>query len=227
VSEIAVTSTDLLSRDPAALGRRTVLRATVGAAIAALGVAGCSEADADAPAAAPAASPEPAGTSHTSLRISVPTGLSWELTVERFEQTVPPLPAAQLAAALRSKPFAEVKSMLANASPVSLFVFHALDATPFMKAAGHTAKAKTYLIGNPLIAETMYGYDAGVMLYAPMRLEILTVQTGATVVAMDRPSDLFASFDERHVATTGHTLNAKLAELFERLKFPVPPELRV
>jgi hypothetical protein len=43
--------------------------------------------------------------------------------VARFEKTVPALPAAQLAAAVRTKPYAEVKALLAKASPVSLFIF--------------------------------------------------------------------------------------------------------
>src|SRR6185312_595168 len=97
----------------------------------------------------------------------------------RFEQTVPLLPAADLGAAVKTKPYADVKALLAKASPVGLFIFYTLDATPFMTKAGHTAKCKTYLMGNPLVAETMYGYNAGVMLYAPLRTAIYTDEAGA------------------------------------------------
>jgi len=158
-------------------------------------------------------------------RLTVSPGLTYDEMVTRFEKTVPPLPVAQLAAAVRSKPFKDVKALLVNASPVSLFIFYALDATPFMTKAGHSAKCKTYLMGNPLVAETMYGYNAGVMLHAPLRTAIFTDDFGKAHLTIDRPSDLLGNFDEAYIAATGHTLDQTLALLLQHLEFPVPAEL--
>jgi len=163
---------------------------------------------------------------HTVTRLTVTPGLPYAEVVARYEQTVPQLPTAALRTQLRTKPFAEVKAFLAKASPVSLFIFWTLDVTPFMTAAGHLAKCRTYLMGNPLIAETMYPYNAGVMLHAPLRAAIFTDSTGVAHLIIDRPSDLFASFDDPHITATGHALDAKLVDLLHRLQFPVPPELR-
>jgi hypothetical protein len=209
-----------------AIDRRTALRAGLLAAAGVAGLSACGGGDtAAAAAAAPTPSKSPTGIPHTATRLVSSPKLSYAEMIARFEKTVPALPAAQLGAAVKTKPYADVKALLAKASPVGLFIFYVLDATPFMTKAGHTAKCKTYLMGNPLVAETMYGYNAGVMLYAPLRTAIYTDEAGAPHLSIDRPSDLFGSFDEAHIAATGHTLDQKLAALLTHLKFPVPAEL--
>ncbi len=209
-----------------ALSRRTALRGGLLAAAGVAGLAGCgTDSAAQAVAATPTPSGGPPGSAHTVTRLTSSPGLSFATMVSRFEKTVPPLPMEKMVATLKAKPFAEVKALLAKASPVSMFLFSSLDATPFMTAAGHKAKAKTYLMGNPLIAEKMYAYDAGVMLYAPLRTAIFTDDAGAAHFTIDRPSDLFGSFDDAHIAATGRTLDATLVKLLEHLKFPVPTEL--
>jgi hypothetical protein len=215
------------STDPSGptVGRRAALRTGLLAAAGLGGLAACGSGDAGASAATATSTGGPRATAHTATRLAIPTGLSFAATVSRFEQAIPPLPAAQLAATLHTKTFADVKALLAAASPVSLFIFYQLDATPFMKAAGHSAAAKTYLVGNPLIAETMYGNDAGVMLYAPLRTTIRTDHAGATHLLIDRPSDLFSSFGDSQVAAVGRTLDSKIADVLRHLQFPVPPEL--
>lgn len=127
-------------------------------------------------------------------------------------------------AALRSNP-AKVKPLLDKASPVGFFIFYTLDVSPFMNARGHKAQCKTYLMGNPLIAEEMYRHDAEVMLYAPLRTSIFTDADGSAHFAIDKPSDLFGSFDDPQIASTGQSLDAKVASLLRALSFPVPAEL--
>jgi|GEM_PF-3657810 len=211
---------------PEGPSRRTALHAGLLAAAGLSGLAACgSGAGPAAVAAAVTPAGTPTATPHTVARLLITPGLPWAEVVSRFEKTVPPLPTAQLAAALRSESFKAVQALLAKASPVSMFLFYTLDATPFMTAAGHHAKCKTYLLGNPLIAEKMYGFNAAVMLYAPLRIAIFTDQTGTAHLVIDRPSDLFASFEEAHIATTGHSLDATLAKLLRQMEFPVPSQL--
>jgi len=216
-------------RPAAPVNRRTALRAGLLAAAGAAGLAACGNGSSSAVAAAaiPATQPAPPDLStHTVTRLVSSPGLTYSQIVERYEKAVPPLPAAALAAAIKSKPYKDVQALLAKASPVSLFIFYALDVTPFMTKAGHLAKCKTYLMGNPLIAETMYGENAGVMLYAPLRTAIYTDEVGAAHFSIDRPSDLFNSFSDPDIAAVGHTLDQKLIALLQHLKFPVPPALK-
>lgn len=57
-----------------------------------------------------------------------------------------------------------------------------------MALAGHRARAITYMVGNNVIAETMYRHDPGVMLYAPLRTVIYEDTDGAVHVGIDQPS---------------------------------------
>jgi len=43
---------------------------------------------------------------------------------------------------------------------------------PVMRMAGHERRAITYLMGNNVIAETMFRHDPGIILYAPLRTAI-------------------------------------------------------
>ena len=163
---------------------------------------------------------------HSATRLVVSPRLTYDKAVERYEATVPPLPAAELKKRLQTQPYGQVATYLAEQSPVSMFLFYTLDVSPFMTAAGHPAKCRTYLMGNPLIAEKMYGHDAGVMLYAPLRTAIHEDETGRVRFIIDRPSDLFASFHDSDITATGQELDATLVNLLKVMRFPIPAELR-
>jgi hypothetical protein len=203
------------------LSRRNALHGGMIAAAMA-GLAACGDAGPQALAAAPAT--DQGGTPHPVTRLTSSPKLSYATVVRRFEKTVPPMPMPKVLAALKSDP-STVKSLLEKASPADFFLFHTLDVSPFMNAVGHAAKCRTYLMGNPLIAEQMYRYDAGVMLYAPLRVAIFTDSDGAAQFAIDRPSDLFGSFGDPQITRTGRELDAKVAALLRALEFPVPEEL--
>jgi uncharacterized protein (DUF302 family) len=106
-----------------------------------------------------------------------------------------------------------------------MYLFYALDVTPFMAAVGHSGQAKTYLMGNPLIAEKMFAVDPGVMLYAPLRVLIHTDTSDAAHLVLDRPSDLFGSFGSPEIAATGAQIDATVANLLTVMGFEVPGAL--
>jgi uncharacterized protein (DUF302 family) len=187
--------------------------------LAGLGLSACGSDDA-----AAETGVDPAAIRHSATRVSV-TGLRYEQLVRRFERTVPQLPVAQMQAKLQQGDMDGVRTLLQNASPVRMFLFYALDVTPFMAAAGHSGKAKTFLMGNPLIAERMFAHDPGVMLYAPLRVLIHTDAEDVAHLVFDRPSELFASFDSPEIAATGAELDATLADLIRTLKLEVPASL--
>jgi hypothetical protein len=94
-----------------------------------------------------------------------------------------------------------------------------------MTRNGHTARSTTCLMGNHTVAETMYGHDAGVMLYAPLRTAVYEDPEGAACLAIDQPSTRFASFENAAIAATGHRLDSMLGALLDTLGLPVPDGL--
>lgn len=188
--------------------------------LAGFSLAGCGSDDASAD-----VSTDPAAVTHAATRLSVSPGLPYEQVVRRFERTVPELPLAEMKAGLAKGRMDEVRALLLARSTVRMYRFYALDVTPFMAAAGHAGKARTYLMGNPLIAETMFAVDPGVMLYAPLRVLIHTDAAGAAHWVLDRPSELFASFAAPEIAAAGSQIDLTVANLLRTMKFEVPAAL--
>ena len=82
-----------------------------------------------------------------------------------------------------------------------------------------------YLMGNHTIAERMFRHDPSVMLHAPLRTLLYADADGDTKLAVDQPSLLFASYDNRDIAAVGRELDALLAQLIELLGAEVPTQL--
>ena len=80
-------------------------------------------------------------------------------------------------------------------------------------------------MGNHTIAETMYGHDPGIMLYAPLRTVIYEDLEGGVHFAIDQPSHQFGSFGDADIAATGRLLDQKLAALLSGLGVAVPDGL--
>ena len=54
--------------------------------------------------------------------------------------------------------------------------------------------AKQYLIGNPLIANSITRHDIRAALYAPLRVLVFEPEVGRTIVEYDQPSSPFGQF---------------------------------
>jgi len=96
---------------------------------------------------------------------------------------------------------------------------------PVMRMAGHERRAITYLMGNNVIAETMFRHDPGIILYAPLRTAIYESISGGVQFSIDQPSSKFDSFGNPDIAKVGAQLDAKVAELLRLMSLPVPAEL--
>ena len=81
------------------------------------------------------------------------------------------------------------------------------------------------MMGNNVIAETMFRHDPGIILYAPLRTAIYEDTLGRVHFSIDQPSSKFASFDDLRIAEVGAQLDAKVAELLRLMSLPVPAEL--
>jgi uncharacterized protein (DUF302 family) len=141
----------------------------------------------------------------------------------RYEQAVPAFSPDKIAGL---PDWNSVVARTAEIAPHGFLLYGKVDASPVMKLNGHTERAVTYLMGNHTVAETMYGKDPGVMLYAPLRTLIYEDPKGHVHFAIDQPSTRFSSFGNEDIAATGKRLDAKLATLLGDLGLPVPGVLK-
>lgn len=81
---------------------------------------------------------------------------------------------------------------------------------------GCEARAKLYILGNPLIAATMIRHDLGVGLNVPVRVLIYEdPRSGACRLAYDLPSSLMARLKNDRVNAAARELDRKLRALAE------------
>jgi uncharacterized protein (DUF302 family) len=70
-----------------------------------------------------------------------------------------------------------------------------------------------YLLGNHVIAETMFRHDSRALLYAPLRVLLYSDADGNAVFSMDQPSAVFAGFGIPEITKVGEDLDRKVAKL--------------
>ncbi len=140
----------------------------------------------------------------------------------RYEAAVP---AYDLTGLTEVTDWSDVQADADRAAPNGFLRYGTIEAGPLFAIAGHKARSVVYLMGNHTIAETMYGHDPGIMLYAPLRTVLYEDGNGGTHFAIDRPSHQFGSFGDPDIAATGRLLDAKLAALFNALGLAVPDGL--
>jgi hypothetical protein len=159
---------------------------------------------------------------HQVHRISVDVGAAFADFQARYEQAVPMVDAAQLAA------FTSWDSVLqaaADAAPHGFLLYWQADVTPLMRLAGDLSLCVEYLMGNHTIAQRMFHHDPAIMLYAPLRTAIYQDAWGRTRFSFDQPSTCFGSFGNAEITKVGIELDGKLAALLHHLNAPVPPAL--
>jgi uncharacterized protein (DUF302 family) len=92
--------------------------------------------------------------------------------------------------------------------------FFAADHGAWMGLVGLKARAKFYVIGNPLIARTMIEHNVGVGLNVPVRVLIYEDATSGTCrVAYDLPSSLMGRLKNERVNAAAKGLDEKLSAL--------------
>src|SRR5258708_38751986 len=93
-------------------------------------------------------------------------------------------------------------------------LFLAADHGAWMARIGLKARAKLYIIGNPLIARTMIEHDIGVGLNVPVRVLIYEdPHTGTCRLAYDLPSSLMRHLNDPRVTAAAKRLDQKLSAL--------------
>jgi len=160
-------------------------------------------------------------TSHSVERLTVRLGIDYAQAVERFEQLVP---AAPLERFRTPGSWQEVESLL-EATPFGFMRYGTIDSSALLAPSGITRRSVEYLVGNHALAETMFRRQPGIILYAPLRVTFHADDDGQAIFAIDRPSDLFGSFEDAELARTGRLIDAKIARILGGLGVPAPSSL--
>src|SRR5438270_8985194 len=152
--------------------------------------------------------------SHGMTRVDVDTGIPFEQFIAALEKAAPPVDLTALERILEAGGnWDEVRAAAAQNAPNELMVYAKIDARAYFGIAGHTTPAVEYLIGNHVVAETMFRHDPKAMLYAPLRMLVYGDADGNAVFTMDQPGPAFASLGIAEVAEVGRGLDRKVVNL--------------
>ncbi|HTW88502.1 MAG TPA: DUF302 domain-containing protein [Candidatus Binataceae bacterium] len=100
--------------------------------------------------------------------------------------------------------------------PSGFMRFMQIDHGAWLARIGIAARAKLYILGNPLIARTMMEHDLGAGLHVPVRMMIYEdSHSGGCRVAYDLPSSLMARLGNRRLLAAAARLDQKLIALAE------------
>jgi uncharacterized protein (DUF302 family) len=151
---------------------------------------------------------------HSITRVDIQTGIAYDDFVAALEVAAPayePAPMEHIVAT--GGTWDDVVAAVAKNAPNELMRYAQIDAVPLLGVAGHTTRAIEYLIGNHVIAETMFRHDPHALLYAPLRMLVYSDADGNAVFTMDRPGDAFGSFGIAEVTAVGKGLDRKVVNL--------------
>jgi uncharacterized protein (DUF302 family) len=151
---------------------------------------------------------------HSMTRVDVFTGIGFDEFATAFEAAAPPFDPGPMQRIVESGgTWDDVRAKVAENAPNELMVYAKIDATPLLGVAGHDVKAVEYLLGNHVIAETMFRHDPKALLYAPLRVLVYSDPDDNAVFSMDQPSTAFGSIGIADVAEVGLGLDRKVANL--------------
>jgi uncharacterized protein (DUF302 family) len=153
---------------------------------------------------------------HTMTRVDVFTGVEFEEFLTAFESAAPPFDPASLQPIIESGgSWDDVRAKVAENAPNELMVYAKIDGTSLLGVAGHAVKSIEYLLGNHVIAETMFRHDPRALLYAPLRVLVYSDPDGNAVFSIDQPSTAFGSLGIADVTEVGLGLDRKVANLLK------------
>jgi hypothetical protein len=163
--------------------------------------------------------------SHQAVRLDIAAGESYDEFRKRFETAVPMWNRDRGSELIERKaPWRDVIATIIAEAPHDFLLYWKLDLAPLMGLAGNTHRATEYLMGNHVIAETMYRHDPAVALYVPLRCAIYESDAG-TRFSIEQPSANLSSLAHSEITQVGVDLDRKLAKLLAVLDIEVPGAL--
>ena len=151
---------------------------------------------------------------HHMTRIDIETGIPFDQFTAALEEAAPPIDYSALKRITAAGGnWDDVVAAAAENAPNGLITYAKIDTYGFFAVAGHHTPAIEYLIGNHVIAETMFRHDPKAMLYAPLRMLVYGDGGGNAVFTMDQPGPAFGSLGIAEVAKVGEDLDRKVVNL--------------
>jgi uncharacterized protein (DUF302 family) len=151
---------------------------------------------------------------HSMTRVDVFTGVAFAEFLAAFEAAAPAFDPAPMARIVETGgSWDDVRAAVAVNAPNELMVYAKIDATELLVVAGHEVRAIEYLLGNHVIAETMFRHDPRALLYAPLRVLVYSDADGDAVFSIDQPGTAFGSLGIAEVTEVGRSLDGKVAHL--------------
>jgi uncharacterized protein (DUF302 family) len=151
---------------------------------------------------------------HGMTRVDIDTGIPFEQFIAALEEAAPPFDPTTLERIVKAGgDWDDVRAAAAESAPNALMVYAKIDARGFFSIAGHHTPAIEYLIGNHVIAETMFRHEPKALLYAPLRVLVHGDADGNAVFTMDQPGPAFGSLGHAEVAAVGEDLDRKVVNL--------------
>jgi hypothetical protein len=153
---------------------------------------------------------------HGMTRVDIDTGIPFEEFIAALEKAAPPMDQTALERIRATGGnWDDVRAAAAVNAPNDLMIYAKIDGRGFFGIAGHHTPAIEYLIGNHVIAETMFRHDPKALLYAPLRMLVHGDADGNAIFTMDRPGPAFGSLGSAEVAAVGADLDRKVANLLK------------
>jgi uncharacterized protein (DUF302 family) len=160
---------------------------------------------------------------HRSRRLIVHLPRPYDEARELYETLVPEVDAAQFGQMANGQATLELAEINA---PHGFMRYHRRDVTAAMAGSASFWKATGYLMCNHTIAERMFHHDPAVMLHAPLRTVVYADVDGDTILAVDQPSLLFASYNNPDITAVAEYLDRLLGRLIITMGADLPPQLR-
>jgi hypothetical protein len=149
-------------------------------------------------------------TSYTATRLTVPTGQPFDAFVSKLERAVPPFSPDVLVGV---ESWTEVTRIIETLAPHAFVFFFQMTPSNATRIAGSPTRSRTYLMGNPVTVERMYRHHPGVMVHAPLQVEVYETAAREAIFSIERPSAAFASFGIDAVTEVGVELDRQVDDL--------------
>ncbi|MGA8437758.1 MAG: DUF302 domain-containing protein [Candidatus Sulfotelmatobacter sp.] len=163
--------------------------------------------------------------SHNTVRLEIAVGENYDDFRRRFESSVPIWNRDRGVELIERKaPWQDVIATVVAEAPHDFLLYWKLDLAPLMSLAGNTRRATEYLMGNHVIAESMYRHNPAVALYVPLRCAIYESEQG-TRFSIEQPSTNLSSLGCKEINSIAIDLDHKLARLLAVLNVEPPAVL--
>lgn len=151
--------------------------------------------------------------SFSGRRITLVTRTPFAQVTERLEAALPSLDPRELDALIDEGEAGALQAYLEKKTRGASFnLFMKMRQGLAMSDLGTPLKANLYLIGNALIAQSMFAVEPAAGLGAPVRVVVTEAADGTTHIDYDEPSSIFSQFSTLRDSKVPSMLDQKFRE---------------